>query len=829
MKADLSRQTFGREKHYHGVIKQQGRVDLDADWNEQNEIVSSRVETEAVDVIGPSGAPIDDAGFELTATSGGININISKGRAYVDGLLCENEQDVLITAQPDLPGFALPTAPGVYIAYLEVWLRHITALEDADIREIALGGPDTCSRTKTVWQVNLLDVAAAGANVTCTTAEPKWDALIAPSSGTLAAQVVPTPASSPCGIAAAGGYTSLQNQLYRVEIHDPSGGTPSFKWSRDNGSVLASWIAQSGANNGQLTIASNGPDDALGFAPGQWIELVSDANELNFQPGVLAPLTGVIGNTLTIDPSKATGAVTGFKLPAKIRRWDSAGRISLTTGQWLDLENGVQVQFSPGTFATGDYWLIPARTLNASVVWPTNASGPLSLTPKGIRRHYCKLAVVSLTGNVWSISATCLPTFPPLTQITQTQIKAIHVTGVQLTPGNAPLLNDSDMPVLSLFEVPFGLVVGCDAPIDPVSARPTSCYVEAEPPYPLMDNTIGLGSSPFSILGNSRLLLQGTVSATGSSITWKLDNPALVMRVLYDVLSAMRRLIGNARLRLRLVLKGDLIWGLNDPTTYVDGEAFGSARTDADGSQRISLNFPSGDGRRGGDFEFWFWLSLPTTPTSVSFNNLPSPISAGQTSTGTVTLNGPAPTGGAVVTLTTQAVGANGSVLTGVTVATVPSSVTIAAGQTSNTFPVTGTSVPSGNQSVTLRVTAAYENGQAVGDLVINQMLGVASVNVNPASFLADGIKPVTGTVTLSGPAPANGAVVTLAYDNTGFATATPPGSVTVAPGQTTSPAFSMIPKALAANANAVTVKVTATYGNSSKSNSFVITSQRLT
>jgi hypothetical protein len=830
MKADLSRLTFGHEKHYHGVIKQQGRVDIDADWNEQNEIASWRVETEAVDVIGACGAPVDDAGFTLTATSGGANINISKGRAYVDGLLCENEQDVLITNQPDLPGFVLPTAAGVYIAYLEVWLRHLTALDDAEIREVALGGPDTCSRTKTIWQVNLLDVAAAGTNVTCATPEPKWDALIAPSSGKLAAQVVPTPASSPCGIAAAGGYTSLQNQLYRVEIHDPSSGTASFKWSRDNGSVVASWTAQAGANNEQLTIASNGPDDALGFAPGQWIELVSNANELNFQPGVLAPLTGVSGNTLTIDPSKATGAVTGFKFPAKIRRWDSAGRTSLTTGQWLDLENGVQVQFSPGTFATGDYWLIPARTLTASVDWPTNASGqPIALSPKGIKRHYCKLAVLNLDGSAWSIAATCLPTFPPLTKITPGQDKAIHATGVQLTPGNAPLLNDSDMLAISLVEVPFGLVVACDAPIDPVSARPTSCYVEAETPYPLMDKTIGTGSSPFFILGNSRLLLPGTVSVAGSSITWKLENPFGLMRILFDVLSAMRRQQGDARIRLRLVLKGDLIWGLNDPTTYLDGDAFGSARTDADGSKRISLNFPSGDGKRGGDFEFWFWLFLPVTPDGVTFANLPSPIFAGQTSTGTVTLNGPAPTAGAVVTLTSQALGANGGVLTGVKVATIPASVTILAGQTSNTFPVTGTSVPAGMQSVTLRVTAAYENGQAVGDLVINQVLGVASINLNPAALLADGQKPITGTVTLSGPAPAGGALVALVYDNPAFATVTPQGSVTVAAGQTTSPTFSVFPRALPTNSNTVTVKVAATYNNSSKSTSFDIIAQKLT
>lgn len=34
MKGDFTRRTFKKEKHYSGVLKQQGRVDLDEDWNE---------------------------------------------------------------------------------------------------------------------------------------------------------------------------------------------------------------------------------------------------------------------------------------------------------------------------------------------------------------------------------------------------------------------------------------------------------------------------------------------------------------------------------------------------------------------------------------------------------------------------------------------------------------------------------------------------------------------------------------------------------------------------------------------------------------------------
>jgi hypothetical protein len=145
MKGDFTRNTFDHKKHYSSVRMQQGRVQLDADWNEQADIQAHLQQTEAKDLIGISGAPKDDAGFQITVDDDG-KIWISKGRYYVDGILCENETDMLFTQQPDLPGEPLPQAPGLYLAYLDVWQRHITALEDAAIREIALGGPDTATR-----------------------------------------------------------------------------------------------------------------------------------------------------------------------------------------------------------------------------------------------------------------------------------------------------------------------------------------------------------------------------------------------------------------------------------------------------------------------------------------------------------------------------------------------------------------------------------------------------------------------------------------------------------------------------------------------------------
>ena len=70
MKGDFSRSTFNARKHYSGVRLQQGRVLVDADWNEELDLFLHRVETETIDVIGGCGAPKHAAGFALsTATT----------------------------------------------------------------------------------------------------------------------------------------------------------------------------------------------------------------------------------------------------------------------------------------------------------------------------------------------------------------------------------------------------------------------------------------------------------------------------------------------------------------------------------------------------------------------------------------------------------------------------------------------------------------------------------------------------------------------------------------------------------------------------------------
>ena len=276
MKGDFTRSTFKPGKHYSGVRMQQGRVQLDADWNEQIDIAAHRTETEAIDVIGGCGAPMHDAGFSLT---NGPVPKIGTGRFYVDGILCENDDAIDLDKQPDLPVAApgdlitpknATVQDGLYIAYLDVWQRHVTALEDDGIREVALGGPDTATRTKTLWQVKLLGPLAAP--LTCVSEPALWkDLLDRTQDGRLSARAAESEdAEGPCVVPPGAGYRRLENQLYRVEIHevDGSGAIKVLKWSRDNGAIVTRWLDQKLSKPSELIVSTIGRDSVLRLRAG---------------------------------------------------------------------------------------------------------------------------------------------------------------------------------------------------------------------------------------------------------------------------------------------------------------------------------------------------------------------------------------------------------------------------------------------------------------------------------------------------------------------------------------------------------------------------------
>src|SRR5262249_11013445 len=113
MKGDFTRDTFDASRHFSRVLMQQGRVQLDADWNEQAAILLHYLQALAADLIGPHGGPAKEDGtagdgFRIavaTDDKGNAITNdfaIMRGHYYVDGILCENDSDTTrYTTQAD--------------------------------------------------------------------------------------------------------------------------------------------------------------------------------------------------------------------------------------------------------------------------------------------------------------------------------------------------------------------------------------------------------------------------------------------------------------------------------------------------------------------------------------------------------------------------------------------------------------------------------------------------------------------------------------------------------------------------------------------------------
>ena len=98
MKADLTRNTYDPFQHFARVLMQQGRVQLDADWNEQASILLHYLQTLAADLIGPQGGPSANFGFAITpfgAPPVANDFRIGLGRYYVDGILCEADSETV--------------------------------------------------------------------------------------------------------------------------------------------------------------------------------------------------------------------------------------------------------------------------------------------------------------------------------------------------------------------------------------------------------------------------------------------------------------------------------------------------------------------------------------------------------------------------------------------------------------------------------------------------------------------------------------------------------------------------------------------------------------
>ncbi|MEO7360530.1 MAG: DUF6519 domain-containing protein, partial [Gemmatimonadaceae bacterium] len=413
MHGDFSRLTFDPSLHYSRVLVQQGRAFVDAEPNEQNAILLHLMRGLARDIIGAHGIPTPIAsggGFRIEPPAAGAarDFSIQAGRYYVDGIPCENEELTSYFTQPDyFPDPAdNPLPVGAFLLFLDVWERHITYFDRALLRETSLGGPDGASRAKVVWQVKAVEDPTG---ILSATPLPDEIAMLvekrAPDERPLLrARVKPGEASTtPCITPPDGGYRGRENQLYRVEVHTggvaaPPGvigsaaaGIATFKWSRDNGSIVFP-VTQVTAN--EVTVEHLGLDATRTLIPGDWVELLDNVAVLHRRPGVLARVLEVSESrrvTLVPAPGQTLVGATAADRNPFLRRWDHrgaspvAGALMLSESAspnagWLDLEDGVQVQFQPRApnqqYVTGDFWTIVARAETGNIEWPREVGAP---------------------------------------------------------------------------------------------------------------------------------------------------------------------------------------------------------------------------------------------------------------------------------------------------------------------------------------------------------------------------------------------------------------------------------------------------------------------
>jgi hypothetical protein len=352
MPSDRTRTSDDQLQQYQAVVLQQGRVILDRDFNALQEVLQGRLESETLDAVGPCGTP--DNGFAVSTPSVGASASapldffVSPGSMYVGG-----RRAVLPVAggpwsyshQPDwhnpdpAPAFASASFSGPAREYvtLHVFEQEVGAVEDPDLLDVALGGPDTTQRVRLMQRIRRMTVNATDPVKALAEAGAAWlkdgfrfDAAtmrLAPQ----ASLQVSFPATSsgppnPCENAAPGGYLGAENQLIRVQLALPVNNQPQLLWGYDN----ASFLYRVRANpDGQTLQLSQSPVDAFHAPkPQQIVEVLRTAVVLGAEPdetdptGVrtivrcVATASGFIATVQTFSPSDDTVVLAPALPPA---------------------------------------------------------------------------------------------------------------------------------------------------------------------------------------------------------------------------------------------------------------------------------------------------------------------------------------------------------------------------------------------------------------------------------------------------------------------------------------------------------------------------------
>jgi hypothetical protein len=194
--AVISDNAFNPLRQYIGVRLQQGVPIVDADWNELEDIRKFELRAFLKWFVG-NGTPQGNDGFRVEGTAlsndftirsgvpappgglGNLEVGLQHlGRCIVDGLDVVIQEDMnfstqpLHTSQPGSTALAArlgvpqiqpltpPVANGTVTAYLDVWERLVTTMEDPSLVHPGLG-TESCARLKREWAVRVRNSTSA--------------------------------------------------------------------------------------------------------------------------------------------------------------------------------------------------------------------------------------------------------------------------------------------------------------------------------------------------------------------------------------------------------------------------------------------------------------------------------------------------------------------------------------------------------------------------------------------------------------------------------------------------------------------------------------------
>lgn len=469
MGSDRARISYDKTQQYRAVVAQQGRVTLEADWNESQQIASEELREETLDFVGSSGTPdngyevIDYKVIEPKKPSQPFDFATRAGTMYVGGVRAFSTKPIEYSNQldwldrvgdplwVDLNKFA-NALPAHELVYLLLREQEVSAVEDSALLEKALGGPDTTQRLRLIQHIVRLQTKSENCSSALDEAIEIWrgkqglqldrSTLQLLSSATLKVSFSPptTPADL-CEPEARSGYLGAENQLIRVQIS----GSNQLVWGFDNATFL---YRAEVVSKQILRLKSRPVDDFHRPRANQSVEILRSAAQLHNQE-YIAAATGLVTtltapyNPDTREVSLAAGLPTEYsdlKQTPRLffRVWEEV--IDFTPGVPISLgKTGLQVTLQTTNnqpFHIGDYWQIAVRPGEPTEVYPPRyleAPQP----PNGPRLWVCPLAVIGWKDRQLNAIEDCRNQFDNLVGLTRRNLGGcctVTVRSEDLTP-----------------------------------------------------------------------------------------------------------------------------------------------------------------------------------------------------------------------------------------------------------------------------------------------------------------------------------------------------------------------------------------------------------